>query len=323
MFLSLLTLDAPAQNAAFDQLSGELHASQQTARVDDSRFVREQMDKRLRDGGSGALEAWAHVWGHWGSVDGDGNAAKLSDHGDGLLVGADLPVGTQGRVGFTGGSARNSLSVQDRNSWGRSTSDWLGVYGGFDSGAFALRTGLAYAWDRIPVNRDVEFPGVSQRLSSNAIGNTLTGFIEGAWRIQTTAGEYEPYLNLAHVRLNTDATTEVGGSAALHVHNERENVEFSTLGARGSWQLGNAQLHGGLGWQHAYGDTTPQRTLEFVSGSNAFTIYGVPVAKNAAVVDVGVAWKLKPNLKLDASYNGQWASDAKDQAAKLSLDLSF
>jgi outer membrane autotransporter protein len=60
-----------------------------------------------------------------------------------------------------------------------------------------------------------------------------------------------------------------------------------------------------------------------VSGSNAFTIYGVPVAKNAAVVNLGVAWKLKPNLKLDASYNGQWASDAKDQAAKLSLDLSF
>ncbi|HET6911973.1 MAG TPA: autotransporter domain-containing protein [Rhodanobacteraceae bacterium] len=323
LFLSLLPMDAATRNAAFDQLSGELHASQQTARVDDSRFVREAMDQRLREGGTGALDAWAHVWGHWGSVDGDGNAAKLSNNGDGLLVGADLPVGTQARVGFTGGSARNSLSVQDRNSWGRTTSDWLGVYGGVGNGPFALRAGVAYAWDRIPVNRDVEFSGVSERLSSNAIGNTLTGFIEGAWKIHTTSGDYEPYLNLAHVRLSTDATTEVGGDAALHAFGERENVSFSTLGARGSWQFGGTELHGGLGWQHAFGDTTPQRTMQFLSGGDAFTIYGVPVAQNAAVVNFGANWKLTPNMKLDASYNGQWANSAKDQAAKLSLDVSF
>ena len=94
-------------------------------------------------------------------------------------------------------------------------------------------------------------------------------------------------------------------------------------GTRGSWQFGGTQLHGGLGWQHAFGDTTPQRTLQFVSGGDAFTVYGVPVAQNAAVVDLGAAWKLSPNVKLDASYNGQWASSAKDQAAKLSLDVTF
>ncbi len=115
----------------------------------------------------------------------------------------------------------------------------------------------------------------------------------------------------------------MGGDAALHAFSERENVSFSTLGARGSWQLGSTVLHGGLGWQHAFGDKTPQRTLQFVSGGDAFTIYGVPVAKNAAVVNLGADWKLKPNLTLDASYNGQWANSAKDQAAKLSLDFSF
>ena len=205
----------------------------------------------------------------------------------------------------------------------RTTSTWLGVYGGFGNGPFALRAGVAYAWDQIPVNRDVEFPGVSEQLSSNANGSTLTGYIEGAWRIQTTAGEFEPYLNLAHTRLSTDGTTEVGGDAALQVNSERENVEFSTLGARGSWDLGGTQLHGGLGWQHAFGDTTPQRTMQFVDGGDAFTIYGVPVAQNAAVVNLGADWKLSPNVKLDASYNGQWASSAKDQAAKLSLSVSF
>lgn len=52
-------------------------------------------------------------------------------------------------------------------------------------------------------------------------------------------------------------------------------------------------------------------------------IYGVPVAQNAAVVNMGANWRLAPNVKLDASYNGRWASRAKDQAVRLSLDVSF
>jgi outer membrane autotransporter protein len=173
------------------------------------------------------------------------------------------------------------------------------------------------------VDRDAEFSGMSEHLTSDATGNTLTGFVEGAWKIQAGAGEYEPYLNFAHVRLNTHGTTEAGGDAALRAFSENENVSFSTLGARGSWQFGETTLHGGLGWRHAFGDTTPQRTLQFLAGGDAFTVYGVPVAQNAAVVNLGADWKLSSNVKLDASYNGQWGSSAKDQAAKLSLDISF
>lgn len=319
----LVFLDSATARAAFDQLSGELYASQQTARMDDSRFVREAMDLRLQQEGTDKLDAWVHTWGHWDTLDGNGNTARLSGNGDGLLVGADLPVGTQGRVGFMGGSARDSLNVQDRNSWGRLTSDWLGAYGGFVNGSLAFRGGLAYSWDAIPVNRDTEFSGVSERLSSNATGDTLTGYFEGALKIRIRTGEFEPYLDLAYVRLGTSATTEAGGDAALHVDSERENVEFGTLGARGSWRFGNAQLHGGLGWQHAFGDATPERTMRFVAGGDAFTVYGVPVAQNAAVVNMGANWRLAPNVKLDASYNGRWASRAKDQAVRLSLDVSF
>lgn len=323
LYKVLVFLDPATARAAFDQLSGELHASQQTARVDDSRFVREAMDLRLQQEGTGKPDAWVHAWGHWSTLDGNGNTARLSDNGNGVLVGADLPVGTQGRVGFMGGSARDSLNVQDRNSWGRLTSDWLGAYGGFGNGPLEFRGGLAYSWDAIPVNRDTEFSGVNERLSSNATGDTLTGYIEGAWKIRTRAGEFEPYLNLAHVRLSTSATTEASGDAALHVNSERENVAFDTLGARGAWQFGNAELHGGLGWQHAFGDATPERTMRFVAGGDAFTVYGVPVAQNAAVVNLGANWRLAPNVKLDVSYNGRWANRARDQAVRLSLDVSF
>jgi len=41
------------------------------------------------------------------------------------------------------------------------------------------------------------------------------------------------------------------------------------------------------------------------------------------VVNFGADWKLSPKVKLEASYDGQWASSADDQAAKLSLSVAF
>lgn len=52
--------------------------------------------------------------------------------------------------------------------------------------------------------------------------------------------------------------------------------------------------------------------LVFPPGEGGFG--RVPVAKNAAEVNLGADWKLSSNVKLDANYNGQWADSAKDQA---------
>ncbi|HEX7324397.1 MAG TPA: autotransporter-associated beta strand repeat-containing protein [Rhodanobacteraceae bacterium] len=330
LYDAVVKLNAADAQDAFNQTSGEYHASEQTARIDDSRYVREAMNQRLRQGDDdpeatkvGHLTAWAHAWGHWGSVDGDANAAKLSDNGDGLLIGADMPVGTQARVGITGGASRNTLSVRDRSSWGRDTSTWLGAFGGFNVHAFSLRGGVAYAWDQVPTNRQIAFPGYADRLSDNATGSTLTGFVEGAWTFHFTRGTVSPFLNLAHTRLVTGASTEQGGAAALRVYASGENVSFGTLGARG--QIDFAQhlnLHGELGWQHAFGDTTPAQRLGFVAGGPAFTEYGVPIAKNAGLGRIGIGWR-NGNVAIDANYEGLAGSGVKDQAAKLSVSVRF
>lgn len=330
LYDAVVKLTAADAQVAFDQTSGEFHASQQTARIDDSRYIREAMNQRLDASDNdpevakvGHLTAWAHGWGHWGSVDGDGNAAKLTDNGDGLLIGADLPVATNARIGFTGGASRNSLSVHARNSWGRDTSTWLGAYGGVDFNAFSLRGGIAYAWDQIPTNRQIAFPGYTDRLSGNATGHTLTGFVEGAWTFHLATGTVSPFLNLAHTRLTTQASTEQGGAAALHVYSSNEDVSFSTLGARGQINFANhLDLHGELGWQHAFGDTTPNQNLGFIAGGPVFTEYGVPIAKNAASGRVGLGWH-RANVAVDVDYKGLYGSGVKDNAAKLSVSVMF
>jgi autotransporter-associated beta strand protein len=330
LYDAVVKLNAADAQVAFDQTSGEYHASEQTARIDDSRYIREAMNQRLRAGDAdpeatrvGSLTAWAHAWGHWGTIDGDDNTSRLADNGNGLLVGADLPVATNARVGVTGGASRSSVSARDRDSWGRDSSMWLGAYGDLDFNAFGLRGGIAYAWNQMPINRLIAFPGYADRLGGNATGHTLTGFVEGAWTFHFTNGTIAPFLNLAHAQVTTGTSTEQGGAAALHAHGASENVSFSTLGARGQVDLANhLNLHGELGWQHAFGDTTPEQNLSFAAGGPAFTTHGVPIAKDAGVGRIGLGWQ-HGNIAISADYEGLVGNGAKDQAARLSVGVRF
>jgi hypothetical protein len=51
---------------------------------------------------------------------------------------------------------------------------------------------------------------------------------------------------------------------------------------------------GTLGWRHALGDVTPTSTLAF-AGGHAFTIAGVPIARDAAIVEAGLDLKMTAN----------------------------
>jgi outer membrane autotransporter protein len=330
---ALVQLDAPAARAAFDTLSGDLYASQQTARINDSRFIRQTMDQRLEQGHEDAdsthiagtkVDAWAHAWGHWGTVDSHGNAAPISDNGDGLLIGADIPIGAQGRVGLTAGATRNSLRVRDSATSVRGTSQWLGAFAGVQTGALSWRGGIAYGWNELPFHRQVQFPGVRDRLTSSAAGSTITGYAEGAWTITFANGDIQPFLNVADTWIKSRAATETGGPAALHIAAQTETITVGTVGARGSWRVADrVNLHATIGWRRASGDTTPHRRLRFVAGGPAFDVQGVPVAKHAAIAKVGVGWKLAHNVRIDADYAGLWGDGSKDQAAKLNLSVRF
>lgn len=330
---ALAVLDGSGVRAALDPLSGQLYASQASARVVDSRFVRDAMDRRLIAGNADAngqrlgdtqVTAWAQALGHWGSIDAGGETARLHASGAGATFGADVPIAGVARVGALGGVARDSISVRSLDSSARITSTWVGAYGGWQSGAWALRAGAAYAWDRIPVNRRVDFTGFSERLSSNTSGNTLTGFVEAAWSTQIGHGQLAPYANLANVRVDNDEATEDGGAAGLTAFGHATDVRFSTLGARASWQLGaSAWLRADLGWQHAFGDVAPTARLRLADSQGIFTVSGAPLARDAATTTIGAAVRLMRHVTLDVAYGGQWSRHSNDQSARMGITARF
>ena len=84
----------------------------------------------------------------------------------------------------------------------------------------------------------------------------------------------------------------------------------------------DATLRGMLGWRHGFGDT-PEATLGFAAGGDAFTIAGAPVSEHALVIEAGLDVMLGESAALGLSFGGRYGSGHFDHSAKASLGVSF
>ncbi|MBB5041095.1 autotransporter domain-containing protein [Shinella fusca] len=332
-----LATDPDLVRASFDALSGEVHASMKTALIDDSRFIRNAVNDRLRaafdeGGASGGVDTtdgsafWGQAFGSWGQIDGDGNAASLDHSTGGLLFGADVPVFDDWRLGAVAGYSNTNVDVTGRQSSGSSDNYYFGLYGGAQWGDFALRTGAAYTLHDISTTRIIAVPGVSDSVKSDYTAGTAQVFGEFGYRMQADNAAFEPFANLAHVSINTRGFTEQGGAAALSGASANTDATFTTLGLRASstFDLDGTSLmvNGMLGWRHAFGGGTPESTMRFAGGTR-FTIAGVPVVRDAAVFQAGLDLAITSNTTLGASYNGQFSAGVAEQSFKANLNVRF
>jgi outer membrane autotransporter protein len=348
--LALNAPDAAFAQAMFDGLSGEIHSDIKGALVEDSRFVRDAANRRIRSAFDGIARAssatasydanglhaapansdgivlWGEALAMTADADGVGSLADFDRTSAGFVAGVDAPVGDW-RVGFLGGYSHSSYHVDDRASSGSSDTYDLGVYAGTQFGALGFRTGAMYAWHDIDTHRGVVFPDFTEPLSADYNAATAQVFGELGYRFDWGRSSIEPFVNLAYVHLNTDGFTETGGAlAALASEKTTTENTFSTFGARAAtaFELGSskAALHGMLGWQHAYDDVTPISAFAFGGGSS-FDIAGVPIARDALAVEAGLDFWLTPNATLGSFYSGQIASDAQAHAVKVRFDLKL
>ncbi|MDO9404161.1 MAG: autotransporter domain-containing protein [Polaromonas sp.] len=331
VFNALLGLNAADTRSALDEVSGEVHASARTVLIEDSRFIREAGMDRLRQAqggsvagmdvrqGEGGDATWARVFGSDGRIDGDGNAATVNRDVAGAFVGADRALANGWRAGVVGGFSQSDLDT--RNASAKTDSYHLGVYGGTQWDATSLRLGASYTWSKLDTRRSAAFIG--QNLAADYDASTAQLFGEVGQRIDMGRYALEPFAGLAYVNVDTDGFGEAGGSAALRSGGGKEDVTFSTLGVRASTAMTETtRLRGTLGWRHAFGDRTPSST-HTLAGSPAFTVYGVPLAKDVAVVEAGVETQLQRNMTLGVSYAGQLGDGLKDHGVKLSLGWKF
>ncbi len=352
-----------AARGALGQLAGEIHGSAKTALIDESWLLRAAVNDRLRSafGAVGAapmatmhygftadlapvvkglmpkllsaerFAVWGQAYGSWGRIDGNGNAAKLTRSTGGLVVGADVAAFDNLRFGVIAGYSRSTFDVNARLSSGESDNYHLGLYGGGQFGALSLRAGASYTWHDVETRRTVVASALGSRLRADYDAGTAQVFGEAGYRVelgQTALGKValEPFAGLAYVVLRSDGFSETGGAAALTGSSDDTSLGYATLGLRAATTARlsgmDFSLRGGLAWRHAFGDVDPKTVLAF-AGSNSFAIAGVPIARNAALVEAGLDIAISANATLGVSYAGQLASDAQDHAFKANLAVRF
>lgn len=343
-----------AARSALNQLSGEIHASAKTALIEDSWLLRAAINDRLRSafGSVGAatlnygytadlapsakgrmplpqterFAVWGQGYGAWGRSDGDGNAARLKRSTGGFLIGADAAAFDNLRFGLVAGYSRSDFDVANRLSSGESDNYHLGLYGGGQWGALNLRAGASYSWHDVETRRTVTSAFIGSAPRANYDAATAQLFGELGYRIDLGRVAFEPFAGLAYVHLNTDGFNETGAATALAGWGDNAGIGYSTLGLRASTDLdlqGMAvKLRGGLAWRHAFGDTDPKTTLAF-AGSSAFTIAGLPIARDAAMVEAGLDVGIGRGATLGLAYTGQLAEDVQDHSFKGVLAVRF
>jgi outer membrane autotransporter protein len=276
---------------------------------------------------SGDFTYWAQGVGAWGKIDSDGNAAAVSRNLGGVFTGFDRRFG-EWRVGVAAGYTNSSVSVSARASSANIDTAYLAAYAGTAFGAWNVRSGATFAWNSIGISRSIAFPGFAEHASVRYGAGESQVFGEVGYGISFGGIAAEPFAGLAWVHLDTGSFAEAGGVSALAGSGNKDDVGYSTLGLRAATsyllQSGMALIpRASLAWQHAFGALTPTAGLAFQSTGAGFVIAGVPLARDAALVEAGADLQLTLQAKVGLAYTGQLADGTHDHSVKGNFTWRF
>lgn len=332
---TIVSLDRNSALNAYDNLSGEIHASLKGALLTNSRYVRAAVNQHLDSRSNGLLQPqpepasnlWASAWAHDGHIKSDGNAARADNRGGGFLIGYDRPIGEYSTLGIAAGYEQTKVDVGGiRNSSATVDAYHVMAYGSTQVGVVDLRGGIGYARLDVDTTRNIWVANLQSANKADYKGSQVQAFAEGSHTFALNDNaSLTPYANLAFTRVKTNSFNETGNITALHSSGQADHRTTTTLGVRGNWKLGEQQQHAiyaDLGWQHHFGSQTTEAKLNFIGGT-PFTILGPELGRDSAIIGVGAHLQLRPDMNLNIGYEGEYGSQVKDNALKLQFEWKF
>ncbi|WP_162901215.1 autotransporter-associated beta strand repeat-containing protein [Breoghania sp. L-A4] len=349
---AVLTLPDSETEAAFQQMTGEMHASLRGALVTGATIDRAAMNQRLLNAfgqlgasgdqasmgfhGAGSVPAlaqlnaqvWSQAFGGWGEADATATTARMTSYGGGFVGGLDAEIFPGWRTGVMAGYSHSQFTSTANGANGSADSYHAGVYAGTRAGAFGLRLGASYTLHQLDTSRTVAFPGFTDRLSAGYTGSTAQAFVEAGYTLDTRFARLEPFAGLALVNQHSDGFTESGGAAALTSRSTNDTIGVTTLGLRGESVFATVHgfttsLTGSLAWRHAFGDVEPRSAMRFASGGAGFAITGTPIDADTALVEAGLSFAKDDKLGIALTYQGELGANAQDHTGRASLRYRF
>ena len=199
--LNLTTTDQA--EAAYDGLSGEVHASLKGALLGADQLKMAAINRRIhRQPGQPGAQPAATAFGNLSSfvddqsgfwitgyrseseTDASFNTAEMDTDLDGILLGMERELAEHWRFGVLGGYGQTAVDQPERSSFA-SVDTWsLGLYGGADNSASSLSFGAIYSSDAVDTSRSIHIDDLSEHLSASYGAHSWQLFTEAAHQIQ-------------------------------------------------------------------------------------------------------------------------------------------
>lgn len=344
---AVLFLNQDQAQDAFDQLSGEAHASLETASIESADLVGAMATGRIAQafakvdsegsasgfaGDAAVAEAsvgdsgfWTQFYGAVGIVATGSSSAGVNSMTGGAAMGLDGVLGDW-RLGMMLHAGITGTSVASLNSTSNSTNYGVGVYGGRQWGDTTLSLGVVYTRHDIRAKRDVAFPGFTDTLSGAYASGTTQVFGEVSHEFDLGAISVTPYAGISYVSHATDGFTETGGAASLTSSASVVDATFTTLGvsADRKFVVGDDMLltaTASLGWRHAFADA-PGST-HTLAGGTSFSTVGTPVVADMLMFGAGLNLDMSAYNTLTLVYDGQAGGNSQSHALTGTWSTSF
>ncbi|MGQ7829784.1 autotransporter domain-containing protein [Altererythrobacter sp. Z27] len=319
---ALLTLDENEARAAFDGLSGEIHAGLRTALAEDVRLVSHTVVEHMVPSTSGT-SLWAELIGSWSSFDKAEGTAKIENDIIGLAGGAQFALDENIVAGFAVAYTDSDVEIAQRHSTADVQSFHLMGYFTLGSRAVNLSAGVGYAHSTIDTRREASFPAFDELLSAKYNGETLHAFAEIGHEMPAAGGTVEPFARFTLVHLDTDGFTETGGDAALSGVGHATTSASSLMGAHYATSRERVfRFAGTLAWQHVFSGYQSSANLAF-DGGLPFEIVGANSSRNAGVLDLSAGVGLSGSAEVSVNYRGLVGNFGDRHALTAGVTLQF
>jgi fibronectin-binding autotransporter adhesin len=350
---------AAGARTAFDAMGGELYGSLATIGIENHEYflrtvaqhlqlqtMMQGYDDSLADArcdcpitlvsmssytpSSSGWTTWADGFGVGASIATNGNASGLGYSTGGLAFGMERQVGDNVRLGIAGGYSSSYVTLDARNDTAT-----------IDAGSFALYlhrslqsmylTGIAaYGYNSYSADRQIEFPSFDRNSHASYGGSNFSFYTEAGRTIFGSRMHLQPYAALEYIQLHQNDFVESGAdSIDITTGGVQADAFRSLLGTRVLVNLPTrsgriATLEGRAAWRHEFLNENRILDAGFVGQTAGnFAIAGVNVARDNAILGLGLNCRLRTNLLVFANYDALTSVDYTAHAGSGGLQWTW
>ena len=339
----LLNDNSSQLSGLYQDWSGEIYSANQAALIYNSRLMSQVMNWRLQDSwlnnsSTARLQrigqtnsdttVWAQAYGNWDAFSANADARKATSNGGGLIVGVDHALTPSFRLGggFSAGMTNTTVAASSANTNGYHVM----LYSAYGKDSLRLNSGVVQSWYAANMKRGLSLD--NQGNAKGQVDSSSTQLFADLSRPITLSQQQDhhttlsPFGQISQIWLQTSSFGESGATARLTGLATNANTGFGTLGARLShqWKTSENDWQAGIsaGWQRAWGTLSPTTTLAFATGPG-FTVSAAPMARDAAVIEVGIGASLGATSRFNLAYSATVARQSSGQMLQAQLQWSF